>query len=250
MAKEEKKPTVRQAFVERLKREGREKEWLATVHKVMEETGRGFWASSWDAMRRLGYTTAENEWQLYREALAKEGQTKLRLQVEAEKDEIRQEQLLEDFEACVRTLQPVAPVAQEIQWISCHPAMNRRDREPDQTKMIVLTGADVLQSTAGKAPSQRAVRQLQHWCNAPREFFKQILGEDKKKTGEGAGKGQETDDDLVEAERLLKSIRTQRVQRETDEERGGCEPGANGAGEVDCGGDEADVLVSGPRVVE
>jgi hypothetical protein len=34
--KEAKRPTIRKLFVERMKREGRDKEWYATVKQVMQ----------------------------------------------------------------------------------------------------------------------------------------------------------------------------------------------------------------------
>jgi hypothetical protein len=41
------------------------------------------------------------------------------------------------------------------------------------------------------APSKAAVIELQHWCNAPQEFFKKVLGETVKQK-------EETDSDQEE----------------------------------------------------
>lgn len=187
----------------------------------MEETGRRYGPAQWEAMRRMGYLGPQEERRLYHEHLAQQqkkhdaevveaaraaitnhGREQIR-QVQAE---IREERRVENFEESVRTLPDQATAAVEIDWIRAHPAMARLDRQTDKTKQIMISAEDILQAPQGKAPSKAAVYALQHWANRPGEFYKQLLGEQKKKSEDGEGKGIETEEDLAEVERLLKQV--------------------------------------------
>lgn len=113
------------------------------------------------------------------------------------------------FESALRSLPATTTISKELDWISTHSAMNRQDRSPDKLKTILITAEDVLQAANGPAPSQRAVRQLQHWCNTPREFFKQILGEHKKQTEDADVRIVDQDENLEDVERMLREFSRQ-----------------------------------------
>src|SRR6185312_12435944 len=93
-----KKPTVRTMFIERMKREGREPEWFATVKQLMAETGKGFWTVSWDAMRKMGYTTPAEEKRLNTEYLENLHLTSAEIATSKVKEEIKQERRTQNFE--------------------------------------------------------------------------------------------------------------------------------------------------------
>jgi hypothetical protein len=88
MGKEVKRQSVRKLFVERMKREGRGKEWFSTVKQVSKETGQRYGQAAWEAMRRLGYTGPEKERQLHQVFLENEDKTKLQRQIDAEQEQI------------------------------------------------------------------------------------------------------------------------------------------------------------------
>jgi len=83
----------------------------------------------------------------------------------------------------VNDLPDQASPSAELNWIRNHPAMSRLDRIEDRTKTtrIILDVSDIT-PTHGQAPSKAAVSMLQHWCNRPDEFYKNLLAEQKKAT--------------------------------------------------------------------
>lgn len=83
----------------------------------------------------------------------------------------------------VNDLPDQASPSAELNWIRNHPAMSRMDRIEDRTKTtrIILDVSDIT-PTHGQAPSKAAVSMLQHWCNRPDEFYKNLLAEQKKAT--------------------------------------------------------------------
>lgn len=83
--------------------------------------------------------------------------------------------------------------ARELAWIRAHPAMSRGAR---QGSTVILTAEDVLSPPHGKAPSQSAVNQLQHWVNKPDEFFKQLMQVERKQISESSESEALLDDDL------------------------------------------------------
>lgn len=198
-------------FVERMRREGREQEWYSTVKAVRADReargdSAGFSQSTWEAMRKLGYEGPKQERALYEEYLKREAMGKLRAQIKAEQDEIREEQKAENFEQAVKMLPDHAPTKVEIDWIRAHPAMARRARAKNNIDPVLIDVDDILCPPHGRAPSKSAVHQLQHWANSPNEFFKQLLAEQKKATGDEAA-AKVVEDDLSEVEQLLKTVR-------------------------------------------
>lgn len=83
----------------------------------------------------------------------------------------------------VASLPDSATPASELDWIRNHPAMGRLDRVKDRTKdtRVILDVSDI-HPVHGDAPSKAAVSMLQHWCNNPSEFYKNLLTEQKKAT--------------------------------------------------------------------
>ena len=207
----EKQSSVRKLFVERMRREGREQEWHTTVKAVMEETGKRFGQAAWEAMRRMGYEGPEKERQLHQEFLKKGQKSKLRQQIDREREEIREEKSEEDFAWAIRMLPDKAPASTEIDWIRTHPAMIRRTRR-NSLKDILITPEDILCAPNGVAPSKAAVSALQHWANCPHEFFKQVLGERTKLPEETRSSRYEDEPGSQEIRRLLGQIES----RETD----------------------------------
>lgn len=83
--------------------------------------------------------------------------------------------------------------AKELAWIRAHPAMSRGAR---MGTSVIITADDVLSPPHGKAPSQSAVNQLQHWVNKPDEFFKQLMQVERKQISEASESEVLLDDDL------------------------------------------------------
>ena len=71
----------------------------------------------------------------------------------------------------------------ELNWIRSHPAMLRLGRIQDKGKdtRVILEISDI-DPSHGEAPSKAAVTMLQHWCNKPDEFHKNLLAEQRKAT--------------------------------------------------------------------
>ena len=96
----------------------------------------------------------------------------------------------------------------ENNWIASHPAMRRRDRDPEDNK-VILTVEDILD-----APSQAAVNKLQSWSNAPRKFFEMVQAAEKpppkpvihKKEEKKESTKKVADPTLAEAEEILSNF--------------------------------------------
>jgi len=172
---DEKKLSGRRMFFRRLDRTNERKEFNALAKQIQEERrAKGesdYWyACSWEAMYRMGYVNLETEREIYRNSLL------------ADKvDSLERDQVTARCEAALAELPLTASRTAELDWISTHPAMSRQDRAVDDARVLV-TANDVLRALNGPAPSQRAVRQLQHWVNEPRAFQKAMLGPRKPKT--------------------------------------------------------------------
>lgn len=203
-----KKITIPLMFAERMKREGRYRAFQDEIKRLKAETGKGFNHVKWAAMRNMGYTTADRE----RELLAEHERTLHKTSMEKEREkiqaEIKEEQKIASFDEVVRSLPDSSSHAKEINWVRAHPAMVKKNRQKDKSKEVEITAEDVLCPPHGPAPSKAAVYMLQHWANNPNEFFKQVLSEHKKVSGEDeeGGKGV-ADVGLAEVERLLKEVK-------------------------------------------
>lgn len=185
-----KKPDVRTLFVERMKREGREKEWLAKVREIQAEKGVKWGQATHPAMIALGYEGPEKEREL---ALAHDAKS---LPPDAAEGNLAE----------VRTRLPDrAPIAQEINWVLSNGAMFRRAR--NRHDEIHVTLADVLGPP--KCPSKAALTLLQHCVNHPSEFYKQFLADMKRVTkDDNAANVDEVEDlDLAEVEKILEEVK-------------------------------------------
>lgn len=212
MEKTEKKAGPRKLFLQRMKREGREKDWFATLKRVMAETGKQFTPASWVAMREMGYVDAATERKLLSDYEANLHHTALRNQIKKEQDIIREERVIEDFEDAVRMLPDDAPDSVVRDWIAGHPAMARLSRQKDKTKAVMITASDLLQAPHGKAPSKSAAHALQHWANCPHEFWKEML---RRKTVDDVAsvEAEAADTTIGDAKRLLAEVASRNSER-------------------------------------
>ena len=116
--------------------------------------------------------------------MAKAGRPRLTPEQKAVREELRKEKRKQaKWVSAVNALPDQASPSAELNWIRNHPAMSRLDRIKDRTKTtrIILEVGDI-SPTHGTAPSKAAVSMLQHWCNRPDEFYKNLLAEQKKAT--------------------------------------------------------------------
>jgi hypothetical protein len=208
--KEAKRLTIRKLFVERMKREGRDKEWYSILKQVKQETGKKYGQVAWEAMRRMGYEGPDKERQLYQEYIEHGEKTKLQRQVEAQRQRIKEEQITDEFEQAFLTLPDKAPIYVEINWIRAHPAMVRRAQARNKLKDILLTKEDILFTPQGPAPSRAAVVALQHWVNHPQQFYKELLSEQIKHKEDKEGTKIDKDIGLEEVRRLLQQVTTRK----------------------------------------
>ena len=194
-----KKMDVRAKFQERMKREGREAEWLAVMKSVRTETGLKFGQAIWEAMKRMGYQGADVENRLYNEYLDAQ---------KAKEDADLREKLgliNQEFEEALKTLPQRADYQAENDWILAHVAMTRRSILPPG-QPVRITASDILHADHGPCPSRAAGIKLQHWANKPDEVYKNLAGVVKKPAGDGETTKEEYDEDLAEVERLLKEV--------------------------------------------
>lgn len=206
-ASKTKRTPVFQLFLARIRREGRWREWADTLERLMKETGKPYGYVRPRAMRELGYLGADQERNL---ALLyeQEGYVSPITEVISEEQKIRQaEKRVTDYEEAIATLPDHCPASMVMDWVAAHPAMSRLARNPDKTKVVLISADDILRAPHGKAPSKEAARTLQHWANCPHEFYKQRLSEQKKaKSGEDASSRIEMDEDIGKIEQLLREV--------------------------------------------
>lgn len=118
------------------------------------------------------------------------------------------------FDEAVAELPQTAPIEIEMSWVGSHPAMYRFERQlaenPGVEPVPVLVTLRDVTDLNGKAPSRRAVITLQNWVNNPREFGRQMLGEQKKHAVKDANTDGRTNnavvDDTTDIDAMLESI--------------------------------------------
>jgi predicted alpha-1,6-mannanase (GH76 family) len=197
----------RRLFLERMRRDGRWREWQQKIKAKMAEMGKGFSVASWPTMREMGYVNSKTERELEAAYLDSLIEDKRKSKTEAIKEEIRRERSTANFEEAVGSLPAKAPYQEEIDWIRAHPAMMRLSKSKDKTKQVQITVDDVLCAPHGKAPSQSAVYMLNHWANCPGKFFEKILDEHKKiKDSNEQIKSKSKDRGIDEIESLLDAV--------------------------------------------
>ncbi|HLA83508.1 MAG TPA: hypothetical protein VJL29_01835 [Thermoguttaceae bacterium] len=174
-----KPPSIRKLFVERMRREGREAEWRAVLRSVMEETGRRFAQASGEAMRRMGYEGPQRERELYAKHLAAEGRSKLRRQIDREREAIIRDREDVALERAMKGLPASVNLDTELTWVATHPAVARKERGAND-RQLRLTAEDVMGSRHERAPSMRAVWLLQHGMRNPGEFWRMYFVRQQK----------------------------------------------------------------------
>lgn len=115
------------------------------------------------------------------------------------------------YEEAIASLPTQASHAVEIEWVRTHPKMSELDRMSDRTKAthLVVDHRDILKTIAGPAPSRAAVAMLQHYCNRPEDFYKQIISEQKKAVSKDGGASESDPDSIPEIkdiDRLLMTL--------------------------------------------
>ena len=200
----EKKATPRKLFVERMRRQGRGKEWDMSIKQVMAEESLSYNQAAPIVMKAMGYEGPSSERAIHAEYEANIHKTAMERERDTIQAEIKLEKRITNFEESLRDLPPNAPPVVEMNWVAAHPAMMRATKSG---KKVELNAEDVLYPPHGKAPSVAAVSMLQYWANNVAKFHEQRLSEQKKKVDEGAGSGAATEDaKLAEVELILKEF--------------------------------------------
>lgn len=243
-AKPPKKKSPKVLFIERMRREGRGKEFHANLKRIQAETGKGYAHASYQAVVEMGYKGPAEERAIHEKYLQNLHKTAAEIQRGEEQEAMWEEQAVHDFESAMRSLPNTAPPQVELDWVRAHPAMMRKNRSNDQMKMLTLDVNDILSPPHGKAPSKSAVAALQHWVNHPIEFFKSVLSEHKKLTEADEAKAQASKDvGVEEIERLLDEINdglaksttktASPAESQSEKRRGHAETGRYGQGSED-----------------
>ena len=203
LRKNGKKMSVRAAFGERMKREGRYKEWMARAKQIAQENGRGLGNSLWIAMKEFGYEGPKTEWNKYWDWVEQE-----RDKTQREKEQVKAERKDMDWNAAIAELPDSAPTSVEMNWVRAHEAMTRIYRSP-KGESIVITADDLLGAEHGPCPSKPAANLLQNYVNRPDKFFDMVMTEHKKKTDGGEGSSEVVEDAGTEdIERMLADLKT------------------------------------------
>lgn len=207
----EKKEHPNKIFYRRMRREGRYEAYNKRVKEIMKETEaageRAFYShASRQARKEFGYAGPKGERQLEAQYLEQLEKNRLMEKLKAEREEIREERRVENFESALRELPDSASSAVEIAWIRAHPAMSRKSRGKASVEPVLISAEDVLSPPHGRAPSKAAVHALQYWANHPQKFFEKILDAQRKKDSDEEASEAEADEDLAEVERLLAAV--------------------------------------------
>ena len=214
-------------FIDRMKRDGREKEWFTKLRAVRKEfPDKYFNECSHLVMKEMGYKGPKEERKInepYLRTMEELQRSKTGDAVRNARDRMQREQQgLPDpeIEEAINSLPPNASNVTETNWVLSHPAMSRKDRQKDKTVSIVLTQKDILDPQNGKCPSQSAANMLQHWVNGPRDFFKAFLAVQKKSVGDsgaGGSKDEANDEDLSSVSDYLSQLKEGNSE-DTDEQ--------------------------------
>ena len=167
----------------RMKSDGRGKEFKDRMADARSSTPEGkkfHWSNSrTSVLKQMGMKSPDEEKALYRERsqqgwLAdhkrREEEQEAEKKIKKMRDDEKRRQ--KSFEKAVSKLPVDAKETDVLSWISAHTAMSRQDRASDKTQIIHITAEDITHSDAGKCPSMKAARDLQHWANNPSAFRK------------------------------------------------------------------------------
>jgi hypothetical protein len=185
---------VKKLFRQRLEREGRGAEYEALIKAIQAEKGIGYGQAQHMAMHKLGYPGPKEE-----RALADKWAS--------EQQAVAEEKVRHTFEEALSKLPPVADRLTELNWIRSHPAITRVARSVNG-QAILVTYADVMETSLGPAPSQAAARELQFWANNNEKFYTSYLKTELKKTAAGVEGESEKNRDpgVAEIERVLQEM--------------------------------------------
>lgn len=189
-------------FLSRIRREGKESQWRKRLKEV-QSLGVNYNEARRTVLAEMGFKDKRTE-------LLLEGQYQEKLRrgtIGGMQEEIRAERAQENFDEVLASLPNNADSKTEIEWISAHPAMMRKNRQKDATKQIIITVDDLLCAPCGQAPSKAAASKLQHWANCPHEFFKNYTGDKKSIATEEKKDVAGVDPGVGEINALLKSLK-------------------------------------------
>lgn len=209
MARAKGKEHPHNIFLRRLRRENRFQQYQQRVRQLLqdaEQAGETLYYSQATKQARgeFGYAGPKEERRLEEESK----RSPLLEKLVDERDVIREEMKAESYDDALRWLPDSAPGTDEVAWIRAHPAMSRMSRRKASTEPIVISPDDILTPPHGPAPSKAAVHALQYWANHPQKFFEKVLTEQNKKGTEDEKESSvDSEEDLAEIERLLKSVR-------------------------------------------
>lgn len=201
-------------FLERMKREGRGKEWYDRVREKSAGRKGVYGAVSREVMRDMGFVSAAREEELARlYEDSKQTEPAYQRSVEGVRRKALDDEL-RPIEDVLRELPLRANSRTELDWVRTHPKMRAGATTAANTGTprtpLKITTEDVKNPCNGKAPSQYAVTMLMVWVNKADEFFEKMLskskatiesgGDEDSPAGAKGGRGnsqQSTIDDLT-----------------------------------------------------
>lgn len=203
------KEETRQLFRQRMKREDREAEFDERI-AAHRTAGKTRVQSIVAAMRDMGYRGPKTELNLHHRAVARAMMDRRREGHSRNVKRYRAKKRMEDVEAAILSLKHErAPVEEEWNWVRNHMAMTRKKRQEDKTQDVVVTVKDILSPGQGPAPSRAAATMLINYVNIPDEFYKLVLGEDKKSINANGPGASETKDQVSDDLSNLKRVHAQ-----------------------------------------
>lgn len=190
-------------FSDRLEAEGKIDVFHARIKEIMAG-GLNYNQAKWQAMREFGY-----------EGMDVERSKHLTL------EDDKADRLEKKFQKAFNALPPTANLADEMEWVRAHPAMNRRNRMKDQTKLVVITASDIEKTKRGPAPSQAAVNMLVDAANRPAKFWDKVYDQCKKTAASGGGEqdGERADTTIGDLRSYMQQLKD-RVDGQTGEATG------------------------------
>jgi hypothetical protein len=131
-----------------------------------------------EARRRMGYIGTKDERIKYIDWIEQKKLAQDNNRASRERGRVR------EFEAALELLPDSCDPSDSVQWVQAHPAMSRKGRMKEKDAVVMLSAEDILCPPHGRAPSRYAATALQTWVNHPSDFFRLILNEHKKKSGQ------------------------------------------------------------------
>jgi hypothetical protein len=206
-ARHNRRRTGRKLFIARMKREGRWREWTSKVRTYQENGAKHYSVAALKAMKEMGFEGIDGEEELEKKRLYGLDASERAIAHHARRRLEKDERDAKGFEGVVSALPTRAPYQDEIDWIRAHPAMMRLGRSQDKTQAVRIGINDILNTPAGRAPSQSAVYMLEHWANNPSKFYEKTLDEHKKiKDADGTKGKPVVDAGIGEIEALLGEV--------------------------------------------